>query len=303
MDATIKKIEQIARAAEQRATEALNRSILVESKLRGEIESLKARIASLEGQLAQKERPTLGDKCNALTEILSNCYQSSEKLGWEDWTEIRKQYVPDNDPDLIGVKEFFLKGQGKDLYKAVVSKPVSSDGKTVAPTPSPSPNPTPEPGAPAPLPTAAPAAPSPKKNKLRGRVSTEPTTTLVDDPDNLAATPIGFTAPSPTPTFDSPSATDITASLGEIASAGGLMRLPSDSLGRLSNFFRSALTGMDAPTVKEMFQQVEQAGNISAADRKRIVQLLIEGAAPAALQEALLSSSPFVADCFSTLFF
>lgn len=81
------------------------------------------------------------------------------------------------------------------------------------------------------------------------------------------------------------------------------MRLPSDSLGRLSNFFRSALTGMDAPTVKEMFQQVEQAGNISAADRKRIVQLLIEGAAPAALQEALLSSSPFVADCFSTLFF
>lgn len=292
----VKKVEQIARAAERQAKEALDRTILVEVELRREIEVLRARIASLEEQLAQKERPTLKDKCNALVEILANCYQSGEKLEWDDWSEIRMQYVPDNDPDLAGVKEFFLKGQGKDLYKAVVNKPTSLDSKATANSKTTA-TPTP-----APLPNPMPATPVPKKNKLRGRVSTEPTVTLVDDPDNLTTAPAPIAA-APTPTFDVPAPADITTSLEEIASAGRLTSLPHESLGRLSNFLRSALTGADAPTVKRMMSQVEQADSIPAADRKWVIQFLIEGAAPAALQEALLSSSPFVADCFSTLFF
>lgn len=293
MDTTmIKRVEQMARAAEQQAREAVSKTSLTEVELRNEIESLKAQVALLEGQLGQQKLPSLKDKCDALTEVLANCYQSGEQLEWSDWVEIRKQYAPDGDPDLGQLKEFFVKGQGKDLYKAVVSKPVSPNSEAVT--------------TPAPSPVSAPASeatmPATKKSKLRGRVSTEPTVTLVDDPDSLDSAPAPVAA-TPSPTFDSPSAADVSASLEEIASAGGLAALPSESLGRLSSVFRSALTGADAPTVKGVMHQVGQEDSVPAPDRKRIIQFLIEGAAPVALQEALLSSSPFVADCFSTLFF
>lgn len=283
MDATmIKRVEQLARIAEQQAREAVTKASLIEVELRTEIESLKGQVALLQGQLSQREVPTLKDKCDALVEILANCYRSGEQLDWADWIEIRTQYAPDGDPDLGQLKEFFVKGQGKDLYKEVVRKPASPSEPTPAPVPSPE--------------------VAPKKNKLRGRVATEPTVTLVDDPDNLAPAPIEV-ATTPSPTFDLPSATDVAASLEEIASAGGLTALPSESLGRLSNFFRSVLTGANLVTVVGMMRQVERANNIPLADKKRIIQFLMEGAAPVALQEALLDSTPFVAECFSTLFF
>lgn len=292
MDTAIKKIEQIARAAERQSREALNKAIATEVALLAEIETLKEQVAALSAQLSEKKPPSKDEKTNALLEVLADCYQRGDFLSQEEWTEIRKAYVPDGDSDLKEVKEFFLRGNGKDLYATVVKKPEPSPEPAPSPVPAPIPEPAPSP------------APAPKKRKMKGRVSTEPSHLLVDsldDPDSVSDAPPTPSVSTPIPAFAATVPASVDASLAEIQQAGALTSVPRERLAEISSVLRSALIGADTETCKDAVAKVE-AMAIETLTKKQTLHMLMEGASPTALQP-VLDSSAFAAECFSTMFF